>query len=312
MLELEQDLSAVTLVERQVTPRCILCDVEYRPFADDVSDFEYGVEHESSLVICPKCGLVTHEPAIEPDDIPGLYPSNYLAHSAGSEGGKNVYSELKLMLAKRAAKQIVSRVPKNGVFLEIGCGNCHLIKLLAELRPDMSFVGVDIEKVDVGELPRFNFYHGQFETSDVPSQNADLIYCSNLIEHVPDPRRFLAKCADALKPGGTLYGVTPNHLSIDRFVFGRHWAGYHYPRHTYVFNHHNLKTLLTSQGFVDPRITGSYSFWYLSLANRFLELPGTRKRGLAFAAITAAFLPFDVLLNLFTCHGSMTFVARTK
>ena len=312
MLELKQELPAVSLVERQLSPRCILCDVECALFSEDVSDFEYGVEHVSALVMCPKCGLVTHDPPIGPNEVPGLYPENYLAHSAGSSGGKSIYAKLKKVLAKRAARQIVARIPQNGVFLEVGCGNCHLIKMLAELRPDISFIGVDIEKVDVGDLPRFTFVHGQFETSEVSPNSADLIYCSNLIEHVPDPRKFLAKCTESLKHGGTLHGVTPNHLSLDRFVFGKHWAGYHYPRHIFVFNHRNLKKLLENQGFVVSRITGSYSFWYLSLANRFLTLPGSKKRGLAFAAVTAAFLPIDLLLNMFTCHGSMTFVAKAK
>jgi hypothetical protein len=45
------------------------------------------------------------------------------------------------------------------------------------------------------------------------------------------------------------------------------------------------------------------------LANRFVELPGTKRRGLLFALTTALFLPLDVLLNLVTTHGSMSFLA---
>lgn len=131
-----------------------------------------------------------------------------------------------------------------------------------------------------------------------------------MIEHVPDPQAFLAKCREVLKPDGRIIMVTPNHLSIDRFLFGKYWAGYHFPRHTYVFNHQNLSAILEHVGFKDISTKGSYSFWYLSLANRLLDLPGTKKRGLGFAAITALFLPFDMLFNLFRCHGSMTVRAR--
>lgn len=55
---------------------------------------------------------------------------------------------------------------------------------------------------------------------------------------------------------------------------------------------------------------GSYGFWYLSIANRLIELPGTKKRGIAFAAVTAAFAPIDALLDLAYPHGSMTFTGQ--
>jgi ubiquinone/menaquinone biosynthesis C-methylase UbiE len=159
-------------------------------------------------------------------------------------------------------------------------------------------------------LPRFKFYKGQLENIDFGGRRFDVIYCSNLLEHVPDPFVFLRKCAALLHRGGVIYGVTPDHLSLDRYMMGRYWAGYHYPRHTFVFNHSNIGPILSKCGFERVRLRGSYSFWYLSFANRLVALPGAKKRGLAFAAVTALFLPLDLLINLFRCHGSMRFVAH--
>jgi hypothetical protein len=125
---------------------------------------------------------------------------------------------------------------------------------------------------------------------------------------VADPPRFLAKCRAILRPGGVIVGVTPDHLSLDRHLFGRYWAGYQYPRHTFVFDHRNIRTLLERAGFEIVRITGSHAYWYLSLANLLVERPGSKKRGLA--TITALFAPLDFLINRFRVHGSMTFVGR--
>jgi hypothetical protein len=50
------------------------------------------------------------------------------------------------------------------------------------------------------------------------------------------------------------------------------------------------------------RTAGSHAYWYLSLANLLLERPGTRKRGLAFAAITGQFAPPDLLIDRFRVH----------
>lgn len=280
-----------------------------RPFIDDIEDWEYGVEWKSKLIICDDCGLVSHDPEIRPDQISSLYPSNYLAHTPSS-GSNGIYSRLKRMLAERTARKIAGHVPPNGVFLEIGCGNGHLMKVIASVRPDIRFVGVDIEQVPIDGLSNFEFYHGQFEDVDIEAHTADVIYCSNLIEHVPNPIVFASKIARTLKSDGVLLGVTPDHLSLDRYIMGKYWAGYHYPRHTFVFNHKNIVSLLERVEFESVRVKGSYSFWYLSLANRFMHLPGTRKRGISFALVTALFLPFDILVNLVRCHGSMTFFAK--
>ena len=292
-----------------VMRECLFCRTPMQAFCRDIEDWEYGVEIDSELVICASCGLVTHEPAIRAEHIPALYPSNYLAHTPASKS-TGTYGRLKELLARQAASRIAANVPDGGVFLEVGCGNGHLMESIAALRPDMQFVGVDIEHLEITRVPNFRFLHGQLEEIDLAEESADLIYCSNLIEHAPDPTVFAAKCARVLKPRGFLYGVTPDHLSLDRYLFGRYWAGYHYPRHTYLFNHNNILRLLDDAGFVDIRVRGAYSFWYLSLANRFMELPGTRPRGILFAAITACFLPIDLFINVFRCHGSMTFTAR--
>ena len=291
--------------------KCLLCGNSMEVLVEAIRDWEYGVPWNSRLVMCVNCGLVVQQPPICPEQIAELYPDNYLAHSPASTS-TSLYGRLKSLLALRSAKNIVRHVPSGGTLLEIGCGNGHLLRTISGLRPDIRLVGVDIKKVEMSDLPNFVFHHGQFENSDIPENSIDVVYCSNLIEHVPDPVLFAEKIHSSLRAGGVLIGVTPDHLSIDRYLFGRFWAGYHYPRHTFLFNHQNIRYLLTQAGFQNIEVHGSYSFWYLSLANRFVELPGTKKRGVAFALVTALFLPLDLLINLFMCHGSMTFTAVSR
>jgi len=278
-------------------------------FIDDIQDWEYGVDKISEMFICAKCGLVGQNPEVTAEEIPSLYPSNYFAHTPASNSA-GIYGRLKSWLAIRTAIKIAANVPQNGVYLEIGCGNGHLMQTISEIRPDIQFVGVDIEKVTITNLSKFTFFHGQFEDVAINDASIDFVYCSNLIEHVPVPTVFAIKIRKVLKSGGLLLGVTPDHLSLDRYLFGKYWAGYHYPRHTYIFNHSNIITLLEGSGLDAVKVKGTYSFWYLSLANRFIDLPGAKKRGIIFAIVTTAFLPLDILVNLIRCHGSMTFTAR--
>lgn len=288
---------------------CLLCQSEMQNFIDDISDWEYGVPWNSRLEICPDCGLVSQSPRVIASEISALYPENYLAHSPVSGSG-SLYGRLKKMLARHTARRIASHVPTNGTLLEIGCGNGHLLTTISDVRPDIKLCGVDIEDLRSDQMPDFRFFHGQFEQIDIEPNSIDLIYCSNLIEHVPDPLVFSDKIHSTLRTNGVLLGVTPDHLSLDRYLFGKYWAGYHYPRHTFVFNHHNIRNILGHSGLADVDVKAAYSFWYLSFANRLLKLPGTKKRGILFVLVTAFFLPLDLMINLFRVHGSMTFMAR--
>jgi SAM-dependent methyltransferase len=296
---------------------CALCGVggtfgdrpPLAPLVRDIEDYEYGVAWQSELWACARCGLVMQEPRIAAADVPKLYPSTYLAHSGGSRA-RGVYGRLKGILARREARLLARHVPPYGRIVEVGCGNGRFLSVLHEVRPDIGLAGVDIEDVGIADLPGFTFYHGQLEEVEIAPSSFDAVYCSNLIEHVPDPLAFLQTCREVLRPGGVIVGITPDHLSLDRYVFGRYWAGYHYPRHTFIFDHRNIRPMLAKAGFEVARITGSHAYWYLSLANLLLERPGTRKRGLAFAAITGLFAPLDLLINRFRVHGSMTFIGR--
>lgn len=54
----------------------------------------------------------------------------------------------------------------------------------------------------------------------------DLIYCSSLVEHVPDPARLLAECRRVLRPDGWLYLSFPPFYSL-ALVGGHGFKPYH-------------------------------------------------------------------------------------
>lgn len=58
-----------------------------------------------------------------------------------------------------------------------------------------------------------------------PDGSFDIVYSSNVLEHVADPGRVLREAVRVLKPGGTMQIVCPNYLSY----FDGHYGALHPP-----------------------------------------------------------------------------------
>ncbi len=63
------------------------------------------------------------------------------------------------------------------------------------------------------------------EAMPFPNGSFDIVYSSNVLEHVLDPAKVLREAVRVLKPGGTLQIVCPNYLSY----FDGHHAAFHPP-----------------------------------------------------------------------------------
>lgn len=118
----------------------------------------------------------------------------------------------------------------SGRILDAGAGR-EAYRHILEPR-GQTYVGMDLAvrsadgvAGDVQELP---FREDAFDT----------IFCSQVLEHVPDPERALAEFMRALAPGGTLILSVP-HIS---------WL-HNEPHDYYRFTCHGLTHLLRKQGF---------------------------------------------------------------
>ena len=79
-------------------------------------------------------------------------------------------------------------------------------------------------------------------------EQADIVYCSNVIEKLVDPESFIAEAKKLLAPGGILYLSTPdgNHFMIPSNF--PNWKRVSPPDHIVFFSKKGLKTLLERNG----------------------------------------------------------------
>ncbi len=120
---------------------------------------------------------------------------------------------------KMRIKQIENIVLNSKIssFLDVGCGNGYFVKLLQEK-------GVFSLGIDISENLLKKFYSkGNLRIVangvSIPfkSNTFDFILASQLIEHIPDYKRFLLECYRLLKGNGYLLITVPNIFCYDSF-----------------------------------------------------------------------------------------------
>jgi SAM-dependent methyltransferase len=106
--------------------------------------------------------------------------------------------------------------------------------------------GIDMSDraVEMGQRHGLKIHRGIVQEIDLPKGSYDLAFMMATIEHVDDPRAVLESVRDLLKPGGRVVIVTDNTDTLDFKLFkGRHWGGYHFPRHWNLFNPKTIRRL---------------------------------------------------------------------
>jgi 2-polyprenyl-3-methyl-5-hydroxy-6-metoxy-1,4-benzoquinol methylase len=141
--------------------------------------------------------------------------------------------------------------------LDIGCGDGADLDLFRNVfGPKLKTFGIEPAKV-AAELARERGHRvetGLFPGEYFDNENFDITWSKHVIEHVASPQDFLGRCRELLSESGLIILDTPNTDSPLRKLFGRHWGGWHTPRHWYLFNPATVALLAQK---VDSRWYGS-------------------------------------------------------
>ena len=106
---------------------------------------------------------------------------------------------------------LLDALPVDGeAWLDLGCGAGRFTGL-APARA----IGVEVAQGAVERaqrnVPEADFRLGDGETLPVGHNQVGLVWCSEVIEHVPDALGLLQECRRVLRPGGTLLLTTPGY-----------------------------------------------------------------------------------------------------
>lgn len=230
-----------------VPARCCLCeDDDAEPVAVG-EDFEYRTSPDSFLAMrCRGCGLIylKNRPAMS--ELSRIYPPSYHAFDFSPERFGLIY-KIRRRLEARRALSWCRGLPADARIIDVGCGDGFHLKLLRDFgKPTWTLEGVDLSPAAVAcaRQAGLTVHEGKAETLHLPQAVYDLVLLIQTVEHIESPPETLAAVRRLLRPGGRVVIVTDNTRSLDCKIFGgRHWGGYHFPRHWNLFNRDAMRRL---------------------------------------------------------------------
>jgi len=140
----------------------------------------------------------------------------------------------------------MSRRVKGKRLLDVGCGKGHFVYRAQEAGWDS--LGIEVTDAAVSVAQRFESPVIKQDFLEMKDSEFDVVSMFELVEHLADPRMFLAKAQEVLAPGGLLFVTTPNRVSLDARLAGSNWRAYD-PEHLVLFSPPQLSGLVRDEGF---------------------------------------------------------------
>jgi 2-polyprenyl-3-methyl-5-hydroxy-6-metoxy-1,4-benzoquinol methylase len=146
--------------------------------------------------------------------------------------------------------------------LDVGCSTgAFLYQLKTRYPADYRVVGTDVTSaaLDHAEQKGIDVIRGSFLDHDFGVTRFDAVTFWAVMEHLVDPKRFLAKATMLLKPGGHCFVLVPNLRSLAVRLLG---AKYRYiiPDHVNYFTAATLRRFAATESSLEIVEQGSSHF----------------------------------------------------
>ena len=189
------------------------------------------------LIRCAQCTCVwlLHPPALEEMSV--HYSDDY--HKAIVKAG-----EASAANRWRHQHDLIARYKQGGTILDIGCSSGGFLSTMDKGKWEL--YGIEIAP-EVAENARLatgaQIFTGEAMEAPFQPNSFDVITTFDVSEHVYEPRRFLSKVMEWLRPGGIYYVALPNIDSWESHIFGSYWYGLELPRHLFHFSPRSLSSV---------------------------------------------------------------------
>ena len=196
------------------------------------------------VVRCSRCGMLFANP-VEAQYVEGAFYDRLAApYYLSPDKLESDYAPVRFARELR----LFRRFCRGGSVLDAGCSTGAFLHQLTNRFPgDHTTLGADVAgpALDYAESRGVPVLRKPFLEHDFAGQQFDAVTFWAVLEHLAEPRKFLARAAALLKPGGHCFVLVPNMNSLAARMLGT--------RYRYVMDEHlNYFTAGTLRRFVAP------------------------------------------------------------
>ena len=168
--------------------------------------------------------------------------------------------------------------------LDVGAGEAPYAELFDDHHYHTLDLGVGDSDWDYNELT----FKASVYDMPIEDKTYDYVLCSQVLEHLAEPKHAIVEIYRILKPGGEVFLTVPFHQN-------EHQTPHDYFRYT----SYGLKYLFEQAGFDDVqviRMGGRYTRWAIEIPNLGSFLPRLRQNGKLYW-LGIAFLPIKLFVK---------------
>ena len=205
----------------------------------------YLQKGELRLVRCRLCAMIYANPA----------PADFASGQYYDRAGADYYlSPAKLESDYAAVRferelRIFRQHCQAGAVLDVGCSSGAFLFQLNQRFPGCyQVLGTDVSgpPLDYAEGRGVAVVRGNFLEQEFGQQEFDAVTFWAVVEHLLEPKPFLAKAWSVLKPDGLCFVLVPNMKSLAARVLGARYR-YLYPQHLNYFTKATLAKLVETR-----------------------------------------------------------------
>ncbi len=208
---------------------------------------QVGQKDGYGLWRCATCATVIVDPYPNDDELNEFYQSYMLT---GSYLNK---LDRKLKRGRGRVKLMLRHKPVGKRFLEIGCSVGTVCEAAHQL--GLQPHGIDLDADAVGKAKELFGNHATFESLPIGAlaqrgDQYDMVYMSEVVEHVNDPEAFINDVAKVMAPGAMLYLTAPDgaHYGVPKDFAT--WNMVNPPNHLTYFSRKGIRQLLARHGLL--------------------------------------------------------------
>jgi SAM-dependent methyltransferase len=201
----------------------------------------HGRKEKYTLLRCAGCSLVWLDNPPKPEEMHLHYTEAYdrLISASGEDSP----------VRWRHRNAALAPYMQSGALLDLGCSSGAFLQSLDSKKWSLYGIEMSAESAKKAEEKTgAQIFVGNILDAQFPPESFDVITCFDVLEHLYEPTKIMAKVAEWLKPGGIFYVLIPNIDSAEGRVFGSYWHGLELPRHLFHYCPASLKFLAESVG----------------------------------------------------------------